>query len=140
MKYLIITIVIVFTFGSDTRNVKKDQIQNSKKNYKVFKIDSVGSYYLIYLKNRNKNYKVISKKEIEKKSYDLIQLGKEYSLNLNSIFNQQIKVKNKKIILTPPIVDCIGFEKNIYICKEKELGINDLHFSSDIYGLSIISD
>ncbi|WP_298900947.1 hypothetical protein [uncultured Psychroserpens sp.] len=138
MKYLIITIVIVFTFGSDTRNVKKDQIQNSKKNYKVFKIDSIGSFYLVYLRKGNLNYKVISEKLKKKESSDLIEVGEEYNLSLYSIFNQKLKINNKEVRVVPLIANCVQFEKDINICKEKDLGINDLHYTPDLRGLYII--
>ncbi|WP_298753793.1 hypothetical protein [uncultured Psychroserpens sp.] len=140
MKYLLILIIVLFSCNNKKSIINESKVQESKQNYKVFKVDSIGSFYLIYLNKGNLNYKVISEMQSEKKANELIEVGKEYSLSLSSVFNQKLKIKDKKVRAVPLMVDCIQFEKNINICKEKELGINDLHYTSDLSGLHLIVD
>ncbi len=43
----------------------QNHFSKSADSYKVFKIDSINSYYLIYAEKNDTLYKIVSKKEIE---------------------------------------------------------------------------
>lgn len=128
MKYKILIIIILLCFTS----CKISRINNNK--YKVYKIDKLNSYYIIYCEKGNDKYKIISKDtgEIYSKHQE-IKIGYYYHFNL---INYPIYNNDNPITGFTPLVNCFSFDDNTKICKEE--GINGLYISTNIIGITII--
>lgn len=137
--YLIIITVTLLSCNNYRNDFDRNIHQELRKEFTVFKIDSIGSFYVIYLKKGRHNYKVISEIEMKKKSNFIIEVGQSYDLTLISIFNQTIRINDKEMRAYPLMVNCVSFEDNFNICIEEKLGINDLHYSPNLNGLYLIN-
>lgn len=98
----------------------------SKSNYKVYKIDSINDYYLIYISKEKERYKVISKKSIER-SCDMIRLGKTYNWQVTEIFGTIAGGVFKPT--------CLSMDDKTKICLEDS--ITDLCYAENLKGLCI---
>jgi len=105
--------------------------------YRVYKIDSINNYYLIYAKANHTLYKIVSKKEPTASSCK-IKTGEKYKFKLHSIWNQDLFINGVNVSprITPHIT-CLGFDSITSICIERPL-INDLHYADNIRGLFYI--
>lgn len=144
MKSELILIFFLFISCSDTKvskaTIKVESIANSeeKEMYKINKIDSVNTYYLIYAKRKDTLYKIISKKESINNCKYLI-VGGEYNFLLRSIWNQPIMIGNVNVSPSvTPEVTCLNFDDSTRICLEKD-SIKDIHISTNIKGLCIMN-
>lgn len=102
--------------------------------FKVFKIDSINTYYLIYAKKGRDIFKIISRKGNEKcpKSISVNQL---YSFSLRSILT-----KNGQQVIPPNQINEISWwqiDKNTVIRFEGD-SINNLYFADNLQGLCLI--
>lgn len=102
--------------------------QDSSTIYKVYKIDSISAYYLIYVRKGKDRYKIVSPKDTVLKG-SKIQLHKKYRLTLYIALNHKY---------FPPEVTCYYFAPKTPICKEYNNGIYELYFSDDLSGLYYI--
>ncbi len=127
-------------------NSKKVQptVDNSRKDidsslYKVYKIDSINTYYLIYAKRKDSLYKVVSKKGENVESLITIKIGGQYDLKLNSIWTKKIMIGGVNVSPSvTPNVTCLSFDDSTKICIERD-SINDLHQADNLLGLYLIS-
>jgi hypothetical protein len=130
--YLIIFFLFVLFILILGCNIKRNSIQSVVQNYRVFKIDSLDNYYLIYVRKSDSIFKIVSKKESLKLDHKIIEVNKEYKLKLYSIWNNGIVVGSTNILMGQ--IDCLSFEKDTYICIERD-SINDLHLAENLKGL-----
>ncbi|MCC2591109.1 hypothetical protein [Chryseobacterium sp. MFBS3-17] len=108
---------------------------SNKENYTVYKIDSINNYYLIYLNFKEKNYKVISKKELTTKC-EIIKQGDQYSyFNLERIIKPEDYIpKNVKTGSPLEFVpDCIKFDEQTEICRDR--GMDNIYSTPNLIGL-----
>ena len=123
----------------DKQQNYKNYLMSSSKHdslFQVSKIDSVNSYYIVYLKKNNINYKIISKKETLYKC-NKIQIGQFYFFKIKSLLNVNIKLNDHVISSSNnALVNCYTFEGNTKICKEE--GIYDLYKAINLKGLCLI--
>jgi hypothetical protein len=106
--------------------------------YKVYKLDSINSYYLIYTKRNDSFFKIVSKKEVSPTCYN-IKLNAEYSFILSSIWRSKFQLNGKEVSLpVSPIINCMGFDDSTTICLERD-SINDLYYADNIKGLCFIN-
>lgn len=104
--------------------------------YKVYKIDSINTYYLIYAKKGDSLYKIVSKKK-PNKNCEEIKIKISYAFKLRSsltdfhIGNVLISAKQ----LTN--VNCYTYDDSTKICLERD-SINDLYHADNIQGLCYI--
>lgn len=140
---LIILIIIITSCNSykstKCENVKSIDITNSI-NYTVYKIDSLNSYYLIYAKNGESLYKIVSKK-LNSYNCSKIKVNSNYPLKLRSMGVMKPMVGNEK---TRPMnyLDfanpCRQFDDSTKICIERYM--TDLYFADNIKGLCFIKE
>lgn len=137
MKNLLIFVFFIF-FGFGCMRVNSqhstDRVEIQKKDfYKVYKVDSLNSYYLIYASGRDSLFKIVSKKELVK-NCETIKIGKEYVFKLHSILSNR-KIAGQDISpFALPHVSCYYFDDSTNICLERD-SINDLHRGDNIKGL-----
>jgi hypothetical protein len=144
-KLIIATIALLFSIkNSQTCQIDKNSLDYSKSKlieikplYKVYKIDSINSWYLIYAKKIDSVYKIVSRKEIVM-NCSKIQINKEYHFKLISWFpsNQKgLDISFKSI----PHLAGYGFDDSTTITLEKD-SINDLMYAENVRGLCFMGD
>lgn len=131
MIRMIILSSIVFFCCVSTK--PKSESNNMNLGYKVYKIDSLNSYYLIYAKREDSFYKILSKKEYPRLC-DQIQEGAVYKFKLHSLLKNR-QIAGKEVLpQNSLLVNCFSFDDSTSICIEKD-SINDLHAAENIKGL-----
>lgn len=134
--------ILAITFISCTSNrhvgsgIHQKEV-NKQSMFKVYRIDSVNSYYLIYAQRKDSLFKIVSKKAgcVEKK---LINTDAYYPFLLKSIWNTPIAIEG--VNASPSSVynvNCINFDDSTKICLERD-SISDLYIASNIQGLCFV--
>lgn len=140
MKNLLIFLILISCGQSKlthTKHANQIPLQNRDTvSYKVFKIDSINSYYLIYARKGDSLYKIISKKETID-NCNRISLHGEYDFNLHSILANKITNQTEEESQNSLLVNCFVFDKLTTICLERD-SINDLDYADNIKGLCFI--
>lgn len=105
--------------------------------FKVYKIDSVNSYYLIYAQKQDSLFKIVSKKD-SCLNTKLIEIGEKYAFLLKSIWNTPIQIKGANASPSSVYnVSCVNLDDSTKICLERD-SINDVHTASNICGLCFV--
>lgn|GEM_PF-1344359 len=118
------------THSGVTRSLVKKNITTS---YKVYKIDSINSFYLIYAKRNDSLYKIVSKKATII-SCNKIEKDGEYDFNLHSRLSDR-RIGNKEILpQNSLLVNCFSYDDSTTICLERD-SINDLFYADNVKGL-----
>jgi hypothetical protein len=136
MKYLLLLIVILVACTSSKLMRSGDNVmhKSSLSSYKVYKIDSINTYYLIYAKKGDSLFKIVSKKESMINCSNKIRLNVSYSFKLHSSLTG-LRIGN--VLVSPaelPHVSCYTYDDSTKICVERD-SINDLHHADNIKGL-----
>lgn len=108
------------------------------QNFKVVKIDSIETKYLIYVERNDSIFKIVTNKAASNKSNNQIQIGKRYSFHIKSYFDD---MKIDGIDLSPRgiqnvthfNIDGVGIELE-WNCKR------NLYYSTDIAGKYFIDN
>ncbi|TKC60165.1 hypothetical protein FBD94_14725 [Pedobacter hiemivivus] len=142
MKYILLLITLVFIACVSSKltqsaNINADEkLSNGLYNYKVYKIDSINTYYLIYAKKGDSLYKIVSKKTLNK-NCEKIQRNISYAFKLRSGLTDfhigGVLVSSKQL----PHVNCYTYDDSTKICLERD-SINDLYHADNIQGLCYI--
>lgn len=138
MKTILITIVALFTFclGVKSNSCLNlcSSVRQDSVNYKVYKIDSINNYYLIYAKKGHTLFKIISKKESSKKC-NRIKVNKVYKFQLHSI----LTVNGRSVIPANQIMELSGWriDQSTTIDFEGD-SIRDLYNADNIKGICFI--
>jgi len=132
-------VLIIFFISCVSTKVPNSHAQKSTDTlYKVYKIDSINSYYLIYAKLGKNFYKIVSKKE-SFIGFNKIERKRYYSFKLHSILaNRQIG----NMAIFPQnslLVNCFSYDDTTQICLEGGR-IKDLYYSVNIKGIFFISE
>jgi len=141
MTKLILPFLILISCSSKkiTQSKTEDETKNVpdiSERYKVYKIDSINNYYLIYAKRKDSLYKIVSKKQATRNCVN-ISLNQEYTFLLTSIWNQKIIIEGSNVSPSiTPHVTCLSFDDSTKICLEKD-SINDLFHAENVQGLCI---
>jgi hypothetical protein len=115
-------------------------VQNNTKvsadsTFEVYKIDSVGTYYLIYASRADTLFKIVSKM-IKNSNCADIKVNEKYNFSLHSIWTQPIILGNINVSPSQtPHVTCLSFDSLTTICLERDKGIYDLFDCKNIRGL-----
>jgi hypothetical protein len=104
--------------------------------YKVYKIDSINNFYLIYAKKNDSLYKIVSKKE-GIGNCNRIQEGKVYDFKLHARSENRTIDGIKILPQNSLLVNCFSYDDSTKICLERD-SINDLHYAENIKGLCFI--
>lgn len=137
MKYFLGLIFIVLVSCVAWKSAKKRYPTiKLETSYKVFKIDSINSWYLIYARKGDSLFKIVSKKTIIT-GCSTIQINEQYDFHLHSrIYGYAIGGK----VMLPQntlLVNCFSFDDSTNICLERD-SINDLHYADNVKGLCFI--
>jgi hypothetical protein len=101
--------------------------------YKVYKLDSINNYYLIYASRKDSLYKIVSKKEPSKNCNQIRKDG-EYQFKLHSSIAHR-RIGGKEILpQNSLLVNCFYYDESTSICLEGD-SIRDLHYADNIKGL-----
>lgn len=137
--FLSIYSFLVLQISCRTNNAVVNTEVYNKEKYTVYKIDSINNYYLIYLNFKEKNYKIISKKELTIKCKP-IKMGDKYdSFNLERIIKPEDYIP-KNIQTGSPlefVPDCIKFDEQTEICRDR--GMDNIYKSDNLKGLCFTS-
>jgi hypothetical protein len=138
MKFFIVSFVIISLFTAEYKNKLqrgkyKDKVLNDTCCYRVYKIDSINNYYLIYSKKNDRIYKIVSQKEKKLKS-GIIKLKGCYKFVLRSMIYDNA---DKNSILKLSQVTCFDISETTSICLEGD-SIRDLYLAENIRGLNFI--
>lgn len=136
MKYIFVLATIVMLIACSSSKVDNTSMGKSTSAYKVYKIDSINSYYLIYAKKGDSLYKIVSKKE-DAKGFERIKINKSYEFELHStLLNRQIG--NTTILpQNSLLVNCFSYDDSTKICLEGD-SIRDLYHADNIKGIYFI--
>ncbi|MBW2962106.1 hypothetical protein [Mesonia aestuariivivens] len=130
-------------FKKNNEGVKSNRADTVNLEYpiltegKVYKIDSTKNYYLIYLKDKKTNYKIVSSKE-KNNVCEKIAVNEIYSFNLKNITNgKNVAESNKAFMPTNYLIleRCINGKNSEKICVEGDV---DLYKSANLQGLCYI--
>ena len=113
MKYVILILsVILFTSCKSLNNQKQDE-------YKIYKIENLNSYYIVYCEQNGQKYKIVSKQLNDKtvNKYKKIKIGESYNFVLN-LYRPYDKDKNPltNTSATPYVINCYMFDDS-KICE-----------------------
>lgn len=100
-------------------------VQQIDSSFKVYKIDSITNFYLVYVTRATKRFKIISKKNPQ--DCDAIDIGKYYYFDMIYMFGQIAGGVFKPT--------CVGVDNKTNICLEDS--ITDLCFARNLKGLCI---
>jgi hypothetical protein len=131
----IIAVALIGYIGSKAEK-NNSLIRELQVAYRVYRIDSINTWYLIYARKGDSLYKIVSKK-IEIEGCHKIEVGNHYDFHLHSrIYGYTIA--GKKILpQNTLLVNCFSFDDSTNICLERD-SINDLHYADNIKGLCFI--
>ena len=104
--------------------------------YRVYKIDSINNYYLIYVKKSDSIYKIVSQKDAINNCRTIKKNG-YYAFKIHSSLSS-FKIGN--LLVTPKgsdIVNCFAYDKSTNICFEGD-SIRDLYYADNIKGLCFV--
>jgi hypothetical protein len=118
---------------SINNNSKKNSFDKHSTSYRVYKIDSINNYYLIYAKKRGSRYKIVAKKE-EAENCNRIRINSNYKFDLHSVRDVPGDPNSGKKSLQ---VSCFDYGDSTIICLEGD-SIRDLYYSDNIKGLCFI--
>ena len=126
-RYLIIIPFLDFFCLCNHHSANVDS-SNCDSSYKVYKIDSINDFYLIYALKKNIRYKIISKKKNCSNGNRILK-DNCYDFKLSSrLYNDSL--------ITPGLAGCIYVDNTTKICVEDS--IYDLSIASNIVGLNFI--
>lgn len=136
--------LIVFSCSSS-----KKTIQNDISKYRIKKITSKNSWYVIYAEKQDSLYKIVTGKEKGDNDCQKIAVGKYYDLELKSrrenipvIGGIKLKPVNyldvKSSSYDKEGVECYSYDKKTEICTEPQKGIYDVYYTEDLKGLCFL--
>jgi hypothetical protein len=135
MKY-IFSLVSIMLIACSSSKIDSASTEKNTVVYKVYKIDSINSYYLIYSKKGDSLYKIVSKKE-DVIGFEKIKVNKNYEFELHSsLLNRQIG----NTTISPQnslLVNCFSYDDTTKICLERD-SIRDLYHADNIKGIYFI--
>lgn len=125
--------------SKENLNSRKSDVYEASVNVecKVYKIDSIADYYLVYAESNDERYKIVSGK-IKKPimgNCKIIHHGETYVLKLHRPLD--VMCINGKIVADTNYLGpmCYPFQKDVFICNEEENGIFFLYFAYNLQGL-----
>lgn len=129
-SYLILPFILIAAYSSCMSKISSSQQQD---NFKVYKIDSINSYYLVYCEKDAQKFKIVARMEAKMQNGNEIKLGGFYNFALNIFPKNEGDNPLTKSALN---VNCYMFDKDTKICKEE--GINGLYTTANLSGLYYI--
>lgn len=132
MKYLPL-LSIIFVGIATSKMIRNKHFHNEAVSYRVYKIDSINTYYLIYARKEDSIYKIVSKKIKVDNCYN-IEINKSYEFILHSSLTDRHIGKKRILPQNSQLVTCFNYDDSTTICFEGD-SIRDLFYSDNIQGL-----
>ncbi|MBT2622613.1 hypothetical protein [Chryseobacterium sp. ISL-6] len=130
MRYIILILsVILFTSCKSLNNQKQE-------GYKIYKIENLHSYYIVYCEKDGEKYKIVSKEQNDKtiNKYKKIKIGNSYNFAL-TLYHPNNKdnnpLTNTSTFLN--VLHCYMFD-GTKVCEEE----NGLYTTENLKGLYYI--
>jgi hypothetical protein len=138
MKYSLIVISVLLVFGircsANSPSYRRNSNWQDSINYKVYKIDSINNYHLIYANQGRKLFKIIVKKEQVKRGKKII-VNSSYPFHLQSI----LYANGNALIPGNQIMELSGWRiDDSTTIKFEGDSIRDLYNADNIRGLYFI--
>jgi len=133
--FIVLTLILLFSCNNKVKSLLSVVNDNHEKFYKVYKIDSINNYYLIYLNDKQYNYKVVSEKADNINCREKIKVNRKYRLELVSITRSMLGDHFLSYHHLGGIT--LG---NTLIRIEREDSIIDLYYAKNIKGLCIVDE
>lgn len=137
--YFLLFMLILFLFVSCNKNTvirEYNKKHDTRMEYVVYKIDSVGNYYLVYLSKQDSLFKVVSAKNTEHNYCRKITVDSKIDIKLRPLGIYD-KVRQNKENLPINYLDfadpCVSFDDSTKICIERNMF--DLYLTNDLNGL-----
>jgi len=104
--------------------------------YKVYKIDSINNFYIIYAKRERVIYKIVSKKWPLNNCKPIV-INIEYAFKLKS--RNQTRLLSGINLSAEALdrINCFYYDDTTFICLERD-SINDLHSAQNLRGLCFL--
>lgn len=141
-----ITLLLIFLLFSCGSSKQGESIHTKNVDFsteiegKVYKIDSLKQFHLIYVSNEKKSFKIISKKIGFDSDCKKIQVGSTYKLRVTALLSEAPPSSGNSNIPVPinhlDIARCKKYEDNTEICTEP--GISNLYSTTNLNGLCLI--
>ena len=130
MKYIILIVSLILLMSCKSLDNQK------QTGYKIYKIENLNSYYIIYCEKDGEKYKIVSKEQNDHPigRQKKIKIGESYNFKLIN-YPDYSKDENPLTGFSP-LVNCFSFDNKTNICKEQ--GINGLYTSKNLVGLYYI--
>ena len=131
---LISLLGLIFQNSCKQDLLSRNHFNSKTLNYKVYKLDTINNYYIIYAKKQDSLFKIISKKD-SSINCKMIKINNCYKFKLHSI----LKVNGKFIIPLNQIYEISGWRIDEFTTiKFEGDSIRDLYNCSNIKGLCFI--
>lgn len=132
-------LIFICALLSACDSLKKSSIPDGTQiSYRVYKIDSINTYYVIYATHANAKFKIISKKDYKKCS-NKIQVDGQYAFHLHSLWTTPEYINGQDVSLqNTPHITCMTFDDSTKICIDRDSLIYDLFTCDNINGLCFL--
>jgi hypothetical protein len=112
----------------------------SDSEYRIKKIKSKNSWYIIYAEKQDKQYKIVVGKDNEGgEKCQEIKVGKSYKLDLISRRDNAPEIGGVKLQPANHLdVQCFSYDEKTEVCIEPKKGIYDLYYTKDLKGLCYV--
>ncbi|PNQ74858.1 hypothetical protein C1T31_01605 [Hanstruepera neustonica] len=137
-RTFILILILISCKGSQIdHELKSNQVDLFKEiRAKVYKIDSIENYYLVYASKDNYNYKIVSKM-VSNEDCNQVKLDSMYSFKIRSLILPEPKTNKNSNYSKPVNYDdfqkCVYMEDFTKICTE--VRIKDILISKNLIGL-----
>ena len=140
MKNIILLLFIFFASCGKSVFTNKGNNLNLTS-YKVYKIETINDYYLIYATKKDSLYKIVSKKESSTSNCTKIRLNNYYNFKLHSRRENAPTIGGVKLNPVNYLdVHCYMYDKDTKICIDTKNGIYDLYYADNVKGLCFIKE
>lgn len=132
MKNSLLILCFFALISCKTTSSKKNTKDSVKifTDCKIYKIDSIGNYYLVYAIDNKFRYKIVSKKE-NNNTLNLIKLNLNYKFNLEAVINLD-SISHRQVNYLD-FKRCHVFFPQTEICNEPSI---ELYKTKDLTGLN----
>lgn len=131
---LLLSITVLFL---SCKSLKNEHASKEDDLYKVFKLDSINDWYLIYALRKDTVYKIVSHKE-NNQDCELIRVGSKYKLSLKSMTEVAPVINGVKMVPMNYLDISHMFDENTAIRVDN--GSYDLYFTDNIKGLCFVRE
>ena len=130
MNKILITVGCIFIVCFNLKCIDSHSTQNANTSYRVYKIDSINNFYLIYANKEGIKYKIVSEKRYCESSDKILKDG-YYEFDLSSII-----YNSKELPIHPGAVGSIKVDSITTIFLEDS--INDIFSAKNIKRLCFL--